>query len=109
MPEEFDSRKLAELLQKSYRAESNARRALCFEIQVVPNELVFLNDRNERDFAFELVEYLSRLGKFQALLRLCDALAPVFRDSIYASEVVRLRAAIEQLVLPSERMQDPMT
>ncbi len=71
---------LVDLLIRSGRAQSSARRALCIEIGVDADGLSFL-DAAPRDFAVQLVNQLEATGHTEALLALCEVLGNVLRGA----------------------------
>ena len=71
---ESDIEKLTELLIRSGRAEYSARKALCIKVGVEPNQLGFLNQSSNADFALELITYLHSVDNKQALCKLCNEL-----------------------------------
>ncbi len=93
MLKDSDLEKLAELVKRSSRADHSARKALCIEIRVDPNELDFLAQTAPRDFAQQLVFYLSQTGNTEALSRLCQAIAPILRGS-FAADLAAIQAKL---------------
>ena len=81
---------LAELLRRSGRAESSARKALCIEIEIEPDTLGFLTATSPHDFAIELVTYLHQTGKITEMLQLCNAIAPMLGGP-YAASLAGIR------------------
>ncbi|MEZ4869838.1 MAG: CHAT domain-containing protein [Caldilineaceae bacterium] len=73
----FDLSTLAELLEKSGRAETSDRRALCDEIGINPNNLPFLSSGSNHAFAVQLVHYLYDIGGSGMLIPLCDKMAKI--------------------------------
>ena len=79
-----DFEKLEELLKRSGRVGSlSARKALCLQIRVDPNELDFL-DTAARDFATQLIYHLRQNDDNEAIVRLCKAIAPILKGKFAA-------------------------
>jgi hypothetical protein len=83
---------LADLLIRSGRAQTSARRALCIEIGVDADGLSFL-DAAPRDFAVQLVNQLEATGDTNALLTLCGSLGRVVKGAFAA----KLQAVISNI------------
>jgi hypothetical protein len=61
-----DREMLTELLIRSGRAEYSARKALCIKIGIEPNQLGFLRQSTDTDFALELINHLHSIDDKQA-------------------------------------------
>jgi nucleoside phosphorylase len=74
--DESDCRQLAELLNKSGRANNpSARQALCIEIGISGHDLSFIDSSATRDFTLQLVNHLYQTDNIPSLSKLCNALA----------------------------------
>ena len=81
---------LADLVDRSGRAEPDSRATLCFNINLDPNELYFLRIPKNIDFATQLVAWLQRTGNNDSLLALCDIVAKTLHGP-YAEQLERIR------------------
>ncbi|MEH1919878.1 CHAT domain-containing protein [Nostoc sp.] len=89
-PEELndsDREILTELLIRSGRAEYSARKALCIKIGIEPNQLGFLRESTDADFALELISYLHTTDDKQAIGKICKQLEVVFKRGKYAFDL----------------------
>ncbi|MEH1767329.1 CHAT domain-containing protein [Nostoc sp.] len=89
-PEELndsDREILTELLIRSGRAEYSARKALCIKIGIEPNQLGFLRESTDADFALELISYLHTTDDKQAIGKICKQLEVVFKRGKYAVDL----------------------
>lgn len=86
---------LADLLDRSGRAEPDSRGTLCFNINLDPNELYFLRTQKNIDFATQLVAGLNRTANRESLLALCDILASILHGN-YAARLAEIRGKLEQ-------------
>lgn len=83
---------LAYLLEMSGRAAPLSRKALCIAIKIEPDDLDFIADTANRDFALQFVSHLDHTGNFPALLELCDAIAPILKEELaYRLGVIRAK------------------
>jgi CHAT domain len=80
-----DREVLTELLIRSGRAEYSARKALCRKIGIEPNQLGFLRQSTDADFALELISHLHSIGNKQALFKICSELEIVFKGGKYSA------------------------
>ncbi|MEH2324449.1 MAG: CHAT domain-containing protein [Nostoc sp.] len=97
VPEELndsDREILTELLKLSGRAEYSARKALCIRIGIEPNQLGFLRQSTDADFALELISYLHSTDDKQALGKICKELEVVFRRGKYAADLESIKSKI---------------
>nr|WP_322666293.1 CHAT domain-containing protein [Dendronalium sp. ChiSLP03b]MDZ8209037.1 CHAT domain-containing protein [Dendronalium sp. ChiSLP03b] len=76
---EFDIEKLTELLIRSGCAKYFARKALCIKIGIERNQLGFINDPSEYNFAINLINHLNDMGNIKALCQICNELEPIFK------------------------------
>ncbi|MBR8840865.1 MAG: CHAT domain-containing protein [Stigonema ocellatum SAG 48.90 = DSM 106950] len=83
---------LTELLIRSGRAEYSARKALCIKIGIEPNQLAFLRQSTDADFALELISYLHSTDDKQALWKICKELEVVFKRGKYASDLENIKS-----------------
>ncbi|BCX10821.1 hypothetical protein CEN41_10005 [Fischerella thermalis CCMEE 5330] len=83
---------LTELLTRSGRAE--ARKALCIKIGIEPNQLTFLRQSTDADFALELINYLHITDDKQALGKICKELEVVFKRGKYAIDLKSIKSKL---------------
>ncbi|PLZ86686.1 hypothetical protein CEN45_19530 [Fischerella thermalis CCMEE 5198] len=83
---------LTELLTRSGRAE--ARKALCIKIGIEPNQLTFLRQSTDADFALELINYLHITDDKQALRKICKELEVVFKRGKYAIDLESIKSKL---------------
>lgn len=76
---ESDREILTALLIRSGRAEYSARRALCIKIGIEPNQLGFLREPTNTDFALELINHLHNIDDKWAICKICKELEIVFK------------------------------
>ena len=91
---ESDREILAKLLTRSGSAEYSARKALCIKIGVEPNQLGFLRQPTDDDFALELISYLHSIGDIQALCKICSKLEVVFKRGKYSADLENIKSKI---------------
>ncbi len=89
-----DREVLTELLIRSGRAEYSARKALCVKIGIEPNQLGFLRQSTDADFALELISYLHSIGNKQALCKICSELEIVFKRGKYSADLENIKSKI---------------
>ena len=97
-PEELndsDREILTELLIRSGRAEYSARKALCIRIGIEPNQLGFLRQSADADFALELISYLHSTDDKQALGKICKELEVVFKRGKYAADLESIKSKLK--------------
>ena len=85
---------LTDLLIRSGRTEYSARKALCIKIGIDPNQLGFLRQSNDADFALELISYLHSIDDKQALCKICKELEVVFKRGKYAANLEKIKSKI---------------
>jgi len=85
---------LTELLIRSGRAEYSARKAFCIKIGIEPNQLGFLRQSTDADFALELINYLHSIGDIQALCKICSELEVVFKRGKYSADLKNVKSKI---------------
>ncbi|MER3493623.1 MAG: hypothetical protein C4323_15630 [Mastigocladus sp. ERB_26_2] len=85
---------LTELLTRSGRAEYSARKALCIKIGIEPNQLTFLRQSTDADFALELINYLHITDDKQALWKICKELEVVFKRGKYAIDLESIKSKL---------------
>jgi len=85
---------LTELLIRSGRAEYSARKALCIKIGIESNQLGFLRQSTDADFALELIDYLHSTDDKQALGKICKELEVVFKRGKYAADLESIKSKI---------------
>ncbi|MEG4034164.1 CHAT domain-containing protein [Microcoleus sp. S36b_A4] len=73
-----------DILIRSGRAEHSARRPLCIKIGIDPNELGFLRQSTDANFALELITDLHSRDDRLTLFKLCKELEPFFKRGKYA-------------------------
>jgi hypothetical protein len=96
-PEELndsDREILTDLLIRSGRAEYSARKALCIKIGIEPNQLGFLRQSTDADFALELISYLHSTDDKQALGKICKELEVVFKRGKYAADLESIKSKL---------------
>lgn len=96
-PEELndsDREILTELLIRSGRAEYSARKALCIKIGIEPNQLRFLTQSTDADFALELIDYLHTTDNRQALGKICKELEVVFKTGKHAANLESIKSKL---------------
>jgi CHAT domain len=96
-PEELndsDREILTELLIRSGRAEYSARKALCIRIGVEANQLGFLTQSTDADFALQLISYLHSTDDKQALGKICKELEVVFKRGKYAADLESIKSKL---------------
>ncbi|WP_315790757.1 CHAT domain-containing protein [Fischerella sp. JS2] len=86
---------LTELLTRSGRAEPSARKALCIKIGIEPNQLTFLRQSTDADFALELITYLHITDDQQALWKICKELEVVFKRGKYAADLESIKSKLK--------------
>ncbi len=86
-----DREMLTQLLILSGRSEYSARKALCIKIGVEANQLGFLRQSTDADFALELINYLHSIDNKQALCKICHELEIVFKTGKYFTELKNLK------------------
>jgi CHAT domain len=91
---DFDREVLTELLIRSGRAEYSARKALCIKIGVEPNQLGFLRQSTDADFALELISYLHSIGDKQAVCKICSELEVVFKRAKYSADLKEIKSKL---------------
>ncbi|GAX42875.1 hypothetical protein NIES4075_38800 [Tolypothrix sp. NIES-4075] len=97
-PEELndsDREILTELLIRSGRAEYSARKALCIRIGIEANQLGFLRQSTDADFALELIDYLHTTDDKQALGKICKELEVVFKRGKYAADLESIKSKLK--------------
>lgn len=91
---DFDKEIITELLIRSGRAEYSARKALCIKIGIEPNQLGFLRQSTDTDFALELISYLLNIDDKQALCQICKELEIVFKRGKYSVELEKIKSKL---------------
>jgi hypothetical protein len=89
-----DIETLTELLTRSGRAEYSARKALCIRIGVEANQLGFLTQSTDADFALQLISYLHSTDDKQALEKICKELEVVFKKGKYAADLENIKSKL---------------
>jgi hypothetical protein len=89
-----DRETLTELLTRSGRAEYSARKALCIRIGVEANQLGFLTQSTDADFALQLISYLHSTDDKQALEKICKELEVVFKKGKYAADLESIKSKL---------------
>ncbi|MEP0781765.1 toll/interleukin-1 receptor domain-containing protein [Microcoleus sp. ZQ-A2] len=89
-----DLEKLTKLLIRSGRAEYAARKALCIIIRIEANQLGFIRQSSDTDFAFELINYLHSIDDKQALCKICKELEIVFKRGKYAADLESIKSKL---------------
>ncbi|BAZ23243.1 hypothetical protein NIES4073_41310 [Kalymmatonema gypsitolerans NIES-4073] len=85
---------LTELLIRSGRAEYSARKALCIKTGIEPNQLGFLRQSTDADFALELISYLHSVDDKQALCKICKELEIVFKRGKYSADLENIKSKL---------------
>jgi hypothetical protein len=85
---------LTDLLIRSGRAEYSGRKALCIRIRIEPNQLGFLRQSTDANFALELISHLYETDNKQALCKLCKELEVVFKTGKYADDLEKINAKL---------------
>jgi CHAT domain len=85
---------LTDLLIRSGRAEYSGRKALCIRIGIEPNQLGFLRQSTDADFALELISYLHTTDNKQALGKICKELEVVFKTGKYAADLKKIKSKL---------------
>ncbi|TVP64467.1 MAG: toll/interleukin-1 receptor domain-containing protein [Nodularia sp. (in: Bacteria)] len=85
---------LTDLLIRSGRAEYSARKALCIKIGIEPNQLRFLTQPTDTDFALELISYLHSIDNKPALCKICSELEVVFKEGKYSVALKNIKSKI---------------
>ena len=85
---------LTELLIRSGRVEYSARKPLCIKIGIEPNQLGFLRQSTDADFALELINYLHSIGDIQALCKICSEFEVVFKRGKYSADLKNVKSKI---------------
>ncbi|MBD2526847.1 CHAT domain-containing protein [Nostoc sp. FACHB-133] len=91
---ESDIQTLTELLIRSGRAEYSARKALCLKIGIEPNQIVFLRQPADADFALELISHLYSTDDKQAFYKICKELENVFKKGKYATDLEYIKSKV---------------
>ncbi|BAY20584.1 hypothetical protein NIES2100_03260 [Calothrix sp. NIES-2100] len=86
---------ITELLIRSGRAEYSARKALCIRIGVEANQLGFLTQSTDADFALQLISYLYSTDDQQALGKICKELEVVFKRGKYAADLESIKSKLK--------------
>jgi hypothetical protein len=89
-----DKEVLTDLLIRSGRAEFSARKALCIKIGIEPNQLGFLRQSTDADFALELISYLDSIGDKQALCKISKELEVVFKRGKYSGVLKNVKSKL---------------
>lgn len=87
---------LADLLVRSGRASYTARRALCIQININPDELNFLAQTSDSDFALQFVNHLKQRDDRPSILRLRDVLHRSLGDNLRKKLADITRRLIEE-------------
>ncbi len=85
---------LTKLLIRSGRAEYSARKALCIKIGIEPNQLGFLRQSTDADFALELINYLHNVDEKQALCEICSELEVVYKRTRYSDDLKNIKSKL---------------
>ena len=91
---ESDREILTDLLIRSGRAEYSARKALCIKIGIEPNQLEFLRQPTDTDFALELISYLHNIGNKKALCKIYFELEVVFKGGKYSADLENIKSKL---------------
>ena len=91
---DFDREIITELLIRSGRAEYSARKALCIKIGIEPNQLGFIRQSTDADFALELISYLHNIDDKQALYKICKELEIVLKRGKYLVELEKIKSKL---------------
>ncbi len=86
--------RVMQLLTRSGRVEYSARRALCIKIGIEPNQLGFLSQATNADFALELISYLHSIDNKQALWKICKELEIVFKSGKYLVALENIKSKL---------------
>jgi hypothetical protein len=89
-----DKEIITELLIRSGRAEYSARKALCIKIGIEPNQIGFLRQSTDTDFALELISYLHSIDDKQALCKICKELEIVFKRGKYSVDLKNIKSKL---------------
>lgn len=89
-----DREVLTQLLIRSGRAESSARKALCIRSGIESNQLGFLRQPTDADFALELIDHLHSTDNRQALGKICKELEGVFKTGKYAAKLESIKSKL---------------
>jgi hypothetical protein len=89
-----DTEILTKLLIRSGRAEYSARKALCIKIGIEPNQLGFLRQSTDADFALELINYLHNVDEKQALCEICSELEVVYKRTRYSDDLKNIKSKL---------------
>jgi CHAT domain len=92
--DDSDKEILMQLLTRSGRVEYSARRALCIKIGIEPNQLGFLSQATNADFALELISYLHSIDNKQALCKICKELEIVFKSGKYLVALENIKSKL---------------
>ncbi|RAM49331.1 MAG: hypothetical protein C6Y22_23590 [Hapalosiphonaceae cyanobacterium JJU2] len=87
---------LIELLQLSGLAIFSERRGLCETIGIKPGILPFLTLPSDDSFATELVTYLHKIGRKQALCQLCQQLEFIFLEGEQADDLAFVKTNLNR-------------
>jgi hypothetical protein len=85
---------LTKLLIRSGRAEYSARKALCIKIGIEANQLGFLRQSSDTDFALELINYLHSIDDKQAICKICKELETVFKRGKYSADLENIKSQL---------------
>ncbi|MEH2243852.1 CHAT domain-containing protein [Nostoc sp.] len=91
---EFDKEILTELLIRSGRAEYSARKALCIKTGIEPNQLGFIRESADTDFALQLINYLHNIDDKQALCKISKELEVVFKRGKYSADLENIKSKL---------------
>lgn len=91
---DYDREILTNLLIRSGRAEYSARKALCIRIGIEPNQLGFLRQSTDADFALELIDYLHTTDDKQGLGKICKELEVVFKGGKHAADLKTVKSKL---------------
>jgi hypothetical protein len=89
-----DRETLTKLLIRSGRAEYSARRALCLQIGIEPNQLEFIRESTVNDFALQLIDYLNEIDDKEALCKICYTLESVFKRGKYSMDLESIKSKL---------------
>ncbi len=89
-----DKEILTDLLIRSGRAEYSGRKALCIRIGIEANQLGFLTQSTDADFAVQLIDYLHSTDDKQALEEICKELEVVFKRGKYATDLENIKSKL---------------
>ena len=85
---------LTELLLRSGRAEYSGRKALCIRTGIEPNQLGFLRESTDADFALQLISRLRDIDDRQAFCKICNELELVFKKGKYAADLQNIKSKL---------------